>query len=298
MRIDRKARPWIIGFSVFLLAAIVGFYFYCRIYSRPSRTGGTWPGLAYGLAGYIAMGVAMLLALRKANRRRLVGKVSTWMQAHVWFGLISYPLILFHAGNLTWGGALTVVVMWLFTVVFISGIVGLAIQNVVPTKLAREVPAETITAQIDHVQAALRDEAQTIFRIAKASAGSAVAVDEDEEEDDGGVKVLTVPDSFINFYEQKIVPFLADKYNRKSPLASPTLAQGEFFRLRERLDKSLHPALERLESLVDERRQLVQQRRLHSWLYWWLVFHIPLSYGLIVLATIHAIMAWPYMTTK
>ena len=221
MRIDRQARPWIVGtVAIFALAASGFIYEWHTSNGRPD--GGSWPGLAFGAAGFAGMIVAMLLAARKKARSLRLGRTYYWMQAHVWFGLISYPLILFHAGGFAWGGTLTQVLMWLFTAVFISGIIGIILQQVIPTRLTREVPAETIADQIRHVQQILREEAQSITRIARGSgqtptlaaggdtAGAIVATPE----------VAVAADPFVTFYQQKVVPFLADQFDRRSPLAS------------------------------------------------------------------------------
>ena len=45
------------------------------------------------------------------------------MRGHIWLGLLSFPLILFH-GGFHFGGALTYALMILFIVVVVSGIVG------------------------------------------------------------------------------------------------------------------------------------------------------------------------------
>ncbi len=49
-----------------------------------------------------------------------------------------------------------------------------------------------------------------------------------------------------------------------------------------------------LASLCEERRQLAEQERLHHWLHAWLLFHIPLSVALLVLAVAHVVAALYY----
>ena len=53
------------------------------------------------------------------------------MRGHLWLGLLSFPLILFHAG-FPFGGPLTSVLMWLFVFVFASGLLGAALQHFMP----------------------------------------------------------------------------------------------------------------------------------------------------------------------
>ena len=46
----------------------------------------------------------------------------------------------------------------------VSGIFGLVLQNIIPTRLIRSTPAETIYDQIDHVLVKIREEANAIAR--------------------------------------------------------------------------------------------------------------------------------------
>src|SRR6185436_15902224 len=87
-------------------------------------SGGSWPGLAYGIAGTTAMVVAGLLAARKKVRTWRLGTARAWMQMHIWLGILAVPLILLHAG-FRLGGVLTTTLMALFAIVTLSGIFGL-----------------------------------------------------------------------------------------------------------------------------------------------------------------------------
>src|SRR5712691_1193741 len=97
--------------------------------SRPS--GSSVPGLVYGIAGYGLMIFAALLSLRKKFPIWRVGRAQTWMRGHLWLGLLSLLLILFHSG-FALRGSLTLVLMLLFFIVILSGLVGAAIQHYIP----------------------------------------------------------------------------------------------------------------------------------------------------------------------
>ena len=294
MIVDRKSLPWIFGCATALVIASLLFAAYASRH-RGALSGGSAPGLAFGFAGSAAMLVAMLLALRKRFRAMRLGRAYQWMQAHVWLGLLSYPLIIFHAGGFSWGGTLTQVSMWLFTLVFISGIVGLVIQQTLPSRILREVPAETIFEQIEHLLQEMRDAASNIVQPLVNQQKA-----DDAEIEAGGVATLraraAISQPLTSFYQQQIVPFLASRYNAASPLASDLSSQEAFSALRSRLPGDLHMDLARLQTIVDERRQLHRQKRLHFLLHGWLLVHVPLSYSLIILGTIHAITAFRYTT--
>ena len=91
-----------------------------------------------------------LLWPRKRYRRWRVGRTQTWMKAHIWLGLLSLPVLVFHSG-FRWGGLLSAILMLLFLIVIVSGVVGLALQNYLPKKMLVDIPAETIHSQIPRI---------------------------------------------------------------------------------------------------------------------------------------------------
>src|SRR5918999_4309052 len=114
MLIDKTHRPWAIGTLTILVAATIVYVPYSLRAEAPS--GGSWPGLAYGIAGFGMMLYAGLLGARKKVPVWRIGRAQSWMRGHLWLGLVSFPLIVLHAG-LTFGSGLTLVLMWLFLIV-------------------------------------------------------------------------------------------------------------------------------------------------------------------------------------
>jgi len=55
-----------------------------------------------------------------------------------------------------------------------------------------------------------------------------------------------------------------------------------------------HGILRDLEEICEERRQLLAQRRMHLWLHGWLLVHVPLSFALLVLTAVHAVLSLRY----
>src|SRR5207302_5222578 len=122
LHIDRTHRPWALATAVTLALATVGYIPYAlRSHNGPS--GGSAVGLIYGIAGFALMIFAAFLSLRKKFPIWRIGRSQTWMRGHIWLGLLSYPLILFHAG-FAFGGSLTRAMMWIFTLVIVSGLLG------------------------------------------------------------------------------------------------------------------------------------------------------------------------------
>ena len=97
------------------------------------------------------------------------------------------------------------------------------------------------------------------------------------------------------FFETVAGPFLQPKGFAKSPLRYADRAAVMFDDLRTKLDPKAHPAVENLEGLCNQRRQLAEQAKLHFWLHNWLLIHLPLSVALIVLMFVHIFEALKYL---
>jgi hypothetical protein len=249
---------------VFLMALVVYVAYALRTPGGPR--GGTAIGLAFGVAGYGLMLFEGLLGARKKVPVWRLGRAQTWMRGHLWLGVLTLPLILFHAG-FAFRGALTAVLMLLLLVVVVSGILGALLQHYLPRMITSRVPMETIYEEIPHVRAQLREEAEQLV--------STLAV---EAEHDDKVQ-------FRETYASSIRPFLEAPETAGSPV---------FATIRRTTPVAFHPTLDDLENICEEELQLSRQRRLYHWLHVWLLVHVPLSIALLVLGGIHAVMALRY----
>src|SRR5262249_26616411 len=142
MRIDQTHRSWAIGSAIGLGVGVLGYIPYALLSTR-GTSGGSLVGLTYGIIGYAMMVFAVLLSLRKRFPIWRIGRAQKWMRGHLWLGLLSYPIILLHSG-LRFGHGLTLAMMWIFTFVVLSGLVGAALQHYLPRLMTERVPMETI----------------------------------------------------------------------------------------------------------------------------------------------------------
>ena len=311
MRLDQKQRAWAIA-SLIILAASIAAYVPYALNSAEGPRGGSALGLIFGIVGFAFMLFAALLGARKRVPVWRLGRAQAWMRGHLWLGLLSLPLILLH-GGFHFGGTLTRVLMWLLIVTVASGVFGAALQHYVPRMMTKDVPLETIYAEIANVRKLLRQEAEheveaicgslglaktsqgvgqraggfTAMRpLATAPAGVAVAP---------ATEILLLSEEegapLRRFYLDEMRPFLEEPNQSRSRLADADKARGAFGGLRTLLPQAAHATLEDLQDICDEARQLSLQERLHHWLHGWLLLHIPLSLALILLGAIHAVMA-------
>ena len=284
MRIDRTHRGWLIASAVILGISAVLYAIY-RVPASAGSMGGTAMGLVFGVVGFAFMIFAGLLGARKKVPVWRIGRAQTWMRGHLWLGLLSLPLILFHAGFRT-GGPLTATLMWLLVIVVASGVFGAALQHSLPDVMTRDIPLETIYEEIDHVNAQLREEAA---QLVEQASGKTI---EDEEGVTIAVEGQAAP--LRAFFEQELQPYLENSSAKRGPLADATQSERSFAQLKRMLPPELQPTVDDLEDICEEHRQLARQARLHRWLHGWLLVHIPLSLALLVLGAIHAVMALRY----
>jgi hypothetical protein len=288
MRIDRTHRPWAIATIVLAIASTVAYVIYA-LETPGGPRGGTAMGLMFGIAGYALMLYAGLLGARKRVPTWRLGRAQTWMRGHLWLGLLSLLLILYHAG-FAFRGPLTLVMMLLFFIVIVSGILGAAIQHYVPSLMTSRVPLETIYEEIPHVRAQLREEADQLAAgicgplHGAAEENSSIAV---EIEHDDRMR-------FREIYLQKVRPYLADPESKSAELADPLRSGETFDALRRLLAPPVHGVLDDLENICEEEQQLSRQIRIYHWLQAWLLVHVPLSIALLVLGAVHAVVALRY----
>lgn len=312
--------PWI-WFTAAATIAATAWYFWASKHAGRWLGGSSVPGLTFGIIGGVLILFEFLLWWRKKVRTWRIGRTQVWMQAHIWLGLLTLPILILHSG-FRWGGMLSTVLLALFLIVIASGVWGLILQQYVPRKMLDLIPAETIFSQIDRVSQQFSDEAARLVDavcgppadIAGESADLALVSSRPTEQGSfltvgavrsvgkvqGRVLQTQVPRATVadaeplrDFFHQTVAPFLAGSVTT-SPLWLTNRATQMFADLRLKLPPAAHEAVTTLEGICTQRRQLHIQERLHVWLHNWLLVHFPLSVALVLLMFVHAFVALKY----
>lgn len=322
MIVNRQQVKWAAGTGAGTLLALIVYVVYALLAPNGPR-GGSFMGLVFATVGTGIIVFECLLGLRKKYPASPLGRVKTWLRAHVWLGLASFLAILMHSG-FRWGHGLAAVLMWIFLVIVISGIFGVALQNYIPRRMTELCTRETIFEEIPTVIRGLRIEADERMEFLTADLG----VDEEMEEfvRAGGVKQYFDPaqkksaaekvaaevarrkgspqieipaearEALRSHYLQEMRPFLIDEpaaLSRRLFGAREKVA-AYFSHLRTIMPVAAHDLLRDMEGVCEERRQLMVQKRLHLWLHTWLMVHVPISYALLVLTAVHAVLSLRY----
>jgi hypothetical protein len=220
---------------------------------------------------------ALLMALALFNARKKLpflplGSASAWLQFHVYAGWLAVALFLLHTGLRVPTGLLEGTLALLFVAVVGSGIAGLLLSRALPARLTtrdRTVLFERIP--VERVQ--LRREVE---ELALRSAGE------------------TSSEVLERFHRERLSPFLARPRHLLLHLVG---SERPLRRLRDEI-AALHryaspygkEILDRIAELVEQKDGLDFQYSLQAALKGWLFVHVPLTWSLLLLAAVHALL--------
>jgi len=176
---------------------------------------------------------------------------------------------------------MTTLLMVFYSVVMVSGIYGLFLQNRMPRVMQERLPAETVYEQIPHIRAQLFRAAKKMCHSFKSAApqktaASPSAVDAESET------------ALVAFLEEQVMPYLNARRGRGFRLGDNAYSDDAFRFVRLRVTEAYHSRLEEMQAWCDQRRLLDLQTRLHHWLHAWLFVHVPFSFLLLMLTAWHA----------
>ena len=258
-------------------------------------------GIVFGTGATAIFVFECLLSARKKLVAHRIGRVQTWLRAHIWLGLLSFPLILLHSG-FRWGSGLAAALMWLAAIVLVSGVTGMVLQHYLPRLMQNLVDKETIYDEIPNRLKRLPAEADRLFERLTGGAGLQNAGSVPMLRTSAEFRAITpapqelLSSEIIADIKQTVHSYLMD---RPTPPATKLLPvresiQAYFGQLRRITPFEVHGILNDLEDICEERRQLALQQRLHHWLHGWLLIHAPTSFALLVLTFVHAVLALKY----
>lgn len=303
MRLGRSHFPWL-AFVLLATAASALLYvanfhperlpfrlrlpsFFGEVPPTVRSVGGTPLGLSFGIVAYLIFLFAAALGIRKKKRLWPIGHVQLWLKAHLWLTTLTLPLVLFHCGFRA-GGTLTTWVLALYTIVMLSGIFGIAVQQFMPRlmkdRLQREVVFEEIPflrSELLRSATKLREELRTLApdssHVHVALATRAPAAPEDP----------SVP-ALAAFLDDECLPYLAARRGDRYPLGDVRCATGRFRTLRMSVSADWHAQVDDIQAWCAERRAMDLQTKLQHWLHGWLLLHVPVSCALLILTGWHA----------
>jgi hypothetical protein len=124
--------PYELIFSLVAVVVVTGLYAYLARGGMPRA--GSAVGHGLGVVGFLMMlSTETLYSLRKRGRGITFGRMSTWLQVHIFTGIVGPYLVLLHSGGKFHGLAGILTVLTILMVV--SGFIGRYIYTAVPRTL-------------------------------------------------------------------------------------------------------------------------------------------------------------------
>jgi hypothetical protein len=252
------------GLAVALLVGLNGWEYYrAPIAERSFIAANRWlrpsapVGHALGIGGFLMMLVPVAYSIRKKVRRfRDLGRIQTWLEVHIFSGIVGPALVTFHT-SFKFNGVVSVA-YWSMVTVVLSGFVGRYLYVRIP-KTIRGV--ELTQAELD---ARARELSQRIAD--EALPPSTLAA--------------------IEAFEHRIQPPPSPSYI--SLFAGERRMQRELRALRADARSQLHDdALAFIAERATLRRRMAYLKKTKVLFDAWHVFHMPLVYVMFVIVVVH-----------
>lgn len=227
-------------------------------------------------SGYLLLAAVLFLALYNARKRLPflpLGSSAAWLQWHLYVGIASAAVFILHAGVRWPMGVLNSTLALLYLATFASGVVGLYLTRTIPPQLAR-VGEEVIYERIPALHHQIRRQAAAVVLESVAASGSTTLAD------------FYLGQLYEFFHRPRGIRYLARPTTARRRALMQNLQSVQRY-----LADQEQPAYERLFALLRRKDDLdfhqARQRLLKGWLF----VHIGLTYSLVVLAILHAIVA-------
>jgi hypothetical protein len=227
-------------------------------------------------SGYLMLAAVLFLALYNVRKKLPflpLGNSAAWLQWHIYAGLGSLGLFALHAGVRWPTGALNSTLAAFYLMTAASGIIGLYLTRTIPAQLSR-VGIEVIFERVPTLKHQVRQQAGQLVLEAVATSGTTTLAD---------------------FYTARLYEFFhrprGSRYFFRPTTALRRSLMHELQDFRRYLSDNEQAACERLFALVRRKDDLDFHEARQKLLKTWLFVHIGLTYGLVVLAVLHGLLA-------
>jgi hypothetical protein len=253
----------------FMLVALAAVWLWMRALER---------GLAASsfTSGYLLIAAVLFLALYNVRKKLPflpLGSSAAWLQWHIYVGLGSVGLFVLHSGIRWPTGVLNSTLAAFYLATTASGLIGLYLTRTIPAQLAR-VGIEVIYERIPALQHQVRRQAGQLVLESVAASGWTTLAD---------------------FYTARLYEYFhrprGSRYFFRPTTALRRSLMHDLQDFRRYLSDHEQAACERLFALVRRKDDLDFHEARQKLLKTWLFVHIGLTYGLVILALLHGLLA-------
>jgi hypothetical protein len=226
--------------------------------------------------GYLLLATVLFLSLYNARKKLPflpLGNSAAWLQWHIYAGIGSVGLFALHAGIPWPTGVLNSALAIVYLATVTSGLVGLYLTRSIPRQL-RRVGEEVIYERIPVLQMQVRTQAGSAVLESVTASGATTLAD---------------------FYVARLFDFFhrsrGARYFIRPTTARRRSLMHELTSICRYLSQHEQAACERLFALLRRKDDLDFHQARQLLLKSWLFVHIGLTYGLVVLALLHGLLA-------
>ena len=230
-------------------------------------------------SGWALLALILILTLysfRKKISVLPIGSATSWLQFHIYLGILAGLLFVIHIDWNIPNGGLEILLAIMFVGLFLSGLLGYYLDRQLPPLLARR-GEEVIFERIPSFVAMLRKEAESLSINCATQTGSP---------------------TLSEFYIAHLAPFFAKPNKLFSHLRGSNREFSDTLKELDNMDRYLNDEerkfASQLRDLAQKKDELDYQYALQATLKGWLFVHVPLTYGTVLLMVLHAILAYAF----
>ncbi len=231
------------------------------------------------LIGWVLLFVLLLLSLyriRKPLSMLPIGSSASWVQLHVYGGVLSIFLFGIHTGWQIPDGWFNLLMATLFVLVAGSGIFGMILMRTLPRRLTRR-GEEVIWERIPVFRRELKNMAEQIVMETTQKTHS---------------------NTIAEFYSTRLSKFFSKPKHRFLHLIGSDRALFALFSEFENLERYMNDKEKgislQLKELVVKKNDLDFHHVLQRSMRLWLLVHVPLTYSMLLLTVLHAVIVHTY----
>lgn len=231
------------------------------------------------LSGWSLFGIMVALSVYNVKKKLPflpTGRSAHWLQFHVYAGLLTGVLFFIHVGIDALHGGLETALAALYGIVFVSGGAGVFIARTLPRRLS-QLDEEVIYERIPSMRRRILAEGDELAVRAAAETNSPAVSD---------------------FYMQNLRAFFETPGSLRVLLAGSRRSRHQHLT---EIDKRLRymtaaerEFMGRLAELVHQKSDLDYHHAGQQLLKHWLFVHIPATYSLLIVALVHACVAYSF----
>jgi hypothetical protein len=244
--------------------------------------GGSWPGIAFGLLATLLIGLLLGYGVRKRQYRSRRGTMEAWLQSHVYLGLLSLVVVLYHSG-FRFEDKVAVTALVVLSLVVLTGLFGAILYTTVPrllTDVQGDATPEELSVEVQRFN-------RSMARLAKGRSPTFRRIHERLAEE---MRPRPLSGWRILFRPVR----LAIRRGAGDGGAEDSGWTELLRRVEKDEQEDLRELLVRSRQAREQLHRLVAQQRYKNLLEVWLYAHVPLSLALAVLVLAHLVAVFYY----